>query len=59
MRVCMTTGGSADTWVEADEQADEVWSDGVGEFVHEVGIRAWRGVTRRSFTLLERRGDRR
>lgn len=55
----MATGGGADTWVEADEQADEVWGDGVGELVHNMGVLAWRSVARRPFILLEERGDRR
>lgn len=55
--VSVTTGGGADTRVEADEQADEVWGDGVGEVVHEVGVLAWRSVARRSFTLVEGRGN--
>lgn len=44
--VGVATGGRANTWVEADEHADEVWSDGVGEVVHDVGVFVWRSVAR-------------
>lgn len=58
VRVGVTIGGGANTWVEADEQADEVWGNGVGELVHDVGIFTWRSVASRPSILLEGREDR-
>ena len=58
VRVSMTTGGGADTRVEPDEQADEVWGDGIGQLVHDVGIFTRRSVAGRPSVLWEGRQDR-
>lgn len=44
MAVGVPSGGGAETGVEADEDGDEVGSEGIGEEVGEVGVFAWGGV---------------
>lgn len=48
----MAAGGGAYTWVETDEEDEQVRRDGVGEFVHDVGVFTWRSVARGGGTTM-------
>lgn len=51
MRVSMPAGGSANAWVQTDEEDDRIWGDRIGELVVNVSIFAGRSKTA-TFPLL-------
>lgn len=48
----MPAGGSANAWVQTDEEDDKIWGDRIGEFVVNVIIFAGRSKTGATFPLL-------
>lgn len=51
MRVSMPAGGSANAWVQTDEEDDKIWGDRICELIGNMSIFAGRSKTA-TFPLL-------